>query len=68
MQTAQALSGKNVYGITYATFDESELRFESEMAIHLADGSLLTLQMPTQPSERQAIQQLLCERRIACAG
>jgi len=29
---------------------------------------MLTLQMPTQPSEQLAIQQLLCKRRIAWAG
>lgn len=56
---------QNVYGVTYASIDESGIHFESELAIHLADGTLATLKMPTQLSERQAIQQLVCGRQ-AC--
>lgn len=65
MSTAPSASDQNVYGITYATIDERGIRFESELAIHLGDGRLTTLKMPTQLSERQALQQLLCARQ-AC--
>lgn len=63
MSLAPSASDQNVYGITYATLDERGIRFESELAIQLSDGRLTTLKMPTQPSERQAIQQLLCGRQ-----
>ncbi|MEN0107015.1 MAG: type III secretion system co-regulatory protein PtrC [Pseudomonas sp.] len=52
-------TGKNAYGVTYATLDERGLHFESELAIQLLDGPLVTLKMPTQISERQAIGQLV---------
>jgi|GEM_PF-1078907 len=52
-------TGKNAYGVTYATLDESGLHFETELAIQLMDGHLVTLKMPTQISERQAISQLV---------
>jgi hypothetical protein len=64
MSAAPSTSDQNVYGITYATIDERGIRFESELAIHLTDGRLTTLKMPTQLSERQAIQQLLCGRPL----
>ncbi len=67
MTTAQTESGKNVYGITYATFDGSGLHFESELAIQLQDGALVTLKMPTQLSERQAISQLVCGQAAGCS-
>lgn len=63
MSIAQTLSNQNVYGVTYATVDSSGIHFESELAIALGDGSLTTLRMPTQLSERQAIQQLVCGRQ-----
>ena len=52
-------TGKNAYGVTYATLDESGLHFETELAIQLMDGHLVTLKMPTQLSEREAISQLV---------
>lgn len=63
MSPAPSVSDQNVYGITYATLDEGGIRFESELAIQLTDGRLTTLKMPTQASEREAIQQLLCDRQ-----
>lgn len=65
MSTRPSIADQNVYGITYASIDEHGFRFESELAIHLTDGRLTTLKMPTQLSERQAIQRLLCGRQ-AC--
>lgn len=65
MSASQSVADQNVYGITYATIDEHGIRFESELAIHLTDGRLTTLKMPTRLSERQAIQRLLCGRQ-AC--
>lgn len=65
MSFTQSIADQNVYGITYATIDEYGIHFESELAIHLTDGRLTTLKMPTQLNERQAIQQLLCARQ-AC--
>lgn len=65
MSAAPSASDQNVYGITYATVDARGVRFESELAIQLSDGRLTTLKMPTQLSERQALQQLLCARQ-AC--
>ncbi|MFZ3153765.1 type III secretion system co-regulatory protein PtrC [Pseudomonas sp.] len=65
MSIAQSLSNQNVYGVTYATVDSSGIHFESELAIQLGDGSLTTLRMPTQLSERQAIEQLVCARQAS---
>lgn len=67
MNSARTESGKNVYGITYATFDDNGLHFESELAIQLHDGPLVTLKMPTQLSERQAISQLVCGQAAGCS-
>lgn len=63
MRATHAFSDQNAYGITYATIDEHGIRFESELAIHLSDGTLARLKTPTRLSERQAIQQLLCGRQ-----
>ncbi|NQD93758.1 hypothetical protein HP532_13995 [Pseudomonas sp. CrR25] len=63
MRAPQSIADQNVYGITYATIDDSGIHFESELAIHLTDGTLTTLRMPTQLSERQAIQQLIGARQ-----
>ncbi|MCY1538227.1 hypothetical protein D9M68_737560 [compost metagenome] len=64
MRIAQSVADQNVYGVTYATVDKSGIHFESELAIHMTDGTLTTLKMPTQLSERQAIQQLICGRQV----
>ncbi len=63
MHATHAFSDQNTYGITYATIDEAGIRFESELAIHLSDGTLATLKTPTRLSERLAIQQLVCRRQ-----
>ncbi|MDH1261399.1 MULTISPECIES: type III secretion system co-regulatory protein PtrC [unclassified Pseudomonas] len=65
MNAIKSIADQNVYGVTYASIDDSGIHFESELAIHLTDGTLTTLKMPTQLSERQAIQQLVCGRQ-AC--
>ncbi|MES2820820.1 MAG: type III secretion system co-regulatory protein PtrC [Pseudomonadota bacterium] len=59
MQIATVVTGQNTYGVTYAHFDDDGLHFESELAIHLDDGTLFTLQTPTRQTERLAIHQLL---------
>lgn len=56
----------NGYGITYVTLDDNGLFFESELAIHLDDGALLSLPMPTRQSERLAIHHELCVRNGWC--
>ncbi|TWC28602.1 hypothetical protein FBY03_13527 [Pseudomonas sp. SJZ079] len=63
MNASQPIAEQNAYGITYVTLDGNGLRFESERVIHLTDGTLTTLKMPTQLSERLAIQQLVCDRQ-----
>ncbi|HLD68392.1 MAG TPA: type III secretion system co-regulatory protein PtrC [Pseudomonas sp.] len=60
MHTAAVVTRQHAYGVTYASFDEEGLHFESELSLQLDDGSLLTLKMPTQQNERLAIHQLLC--------
>ena len=59
-------TGKNAYGVTYATLDDHGLHFESEVAIQLWGGPLVTLKMPTHLSERQAISQLICGAEAGC--
>jgi hypothetical protein len=59
-------TSQNAYGVTYATLDDSGLHFESEVAIQLLDGHVVTLKMPTQISERQAISQLICGADAGC--
>ena len=60
-------STKNVYGVTYATLDEHGLHFETELAFQIQGGGLVTLKMPTQLSERQAISQLVCGANAGCS-
>ena len=64
MNSRPSLSNQNVYGVTYATVDSSDIHFESELAVQLSDGTVTTLRMPTHLSERQAIQQLVCGRQV----
>ncbi|CAD5109579.1 type III secretion system co-regulatory protein PtrC [Zestomonas carbonaria] len=56
MTIAEPLSSRQAYGVTYASLEDGQLLFESELAFQLEDGSLLTLHLPTPPGERQAIQ------------
>lgn len=54
------------YGVTYVSFSDSGLHFESEAALHMDDGSLLTLRTPTRQSEKLAIHALLCVQNGWC--
>ena len=63
-RTAIMLVGRSISAEDFERFREyfyrrSGIHFESERAIHLTDGTLTTLKMPTGLSERQAISQLL---------
>jgi hypothetical protein len=60
-------TSQNAYGVTYATLDESGLHVESELAIQLLDGTLVTLKMPTHLSERQAISRWVCGADAGCS-
>lgn len=62
MITAKWFTEKNVYAVTYATVDERGIHYESELAIQRSDGKMTTLHMPTQLSERQDIQRLICQQ------
>ncbi|XQE65639.1 type III secretion system co-regulatory protein PtrC [Pseudomonas sp. P3C3] len=54
------------YGVTYVSLSDSGLHFESEAALHMDDGSLLTLRTPTRQSEKLAIHALLCVQNGWC--
>jgi hypothetical protein len=60
MTISQAFASKSTYGVTYASLDESGLRFGSEAVVHLEDGSLLTLRMPTRQDEKLDIHEVVC--------
>lgn len=60
MTITEVFNDRNSYGVTYINLSDSGLQFESEAAVHLEDGSLLTLRMPTRHSEKLAIHSLLC--------
>jgi hypothetical protein len=66
MSITEAFSNPATYGITYASLGESGLHFESEAAVHLEDGSLLTLRMPTRQSEKLAIHSVVCMQNGWC--
>ncbi|VXC66109.1 conserved hypothetical protein [Pseudomonas sp. 8Z] len=51
---------QDAYGITYARIVDGGLQFETEAALQLEDGSLITLRMPTRQSEMLAIHEALC--------
>ncbi|MBM7059250.1 hypothetical protein JQX08_00885 [Pseudomonas sp. UL073] len=57
MASASHLGIQQAYGVTYASLEDDQLCFESELAFQLDDGSLLTLHLPTPNQERRAIQQ-----------
>jgi hypothetical protein len=67
MGSMHSSTSENAYGVTYATLDESGLHFESEVAIQLWGGPLVTLKMPTHLSERQALSQLICGANAGCS-
>ncbi|WP_373388536.1 type III secretion system co-regulatory protein PtrC [Pseudomonas alcaligenes] len=62
MSITEAFASRNSYGVTYVNLDDTGLHFESEAAVHMDDGSLLTLRMPTRHSEKLDIHALLCQQ------
>ncbi|WP_286785014.1 MULTISPECIES: type III secretion system co-regulatory protein PtrC [Pseudomonas] len=60
------LHSKRAYGVTYVTLSDAGLKFESEAALHLEDGGLMTLKVPTLHSERLAVHDLLCLQNGIC--
>lgn len=54
------------YGVTYINIHDGNLQFESEAALQLDDGSMLTLRIPTLHSEVVAIHEVLCGMHAAC--
>ncbi|MDG9923919.1 MULTISPECIES: type III secretion system co-regulatory protein PtrC [unclassified Pseudomonas] len=66
MSITEAFSNTATYGVTYVSLGESGLHFESEAAVHLEDGSLLTLRMPTRQSEKMAIHSVVCMQNGWC--
>ncbi|MDD0841283.1 type III secretion system co-regulatory protein PtrC [Pseudomonas sp. Gutcm_11s] len=66
MTITEAFSSTNTYGVTYVSLSDSGLNFESEAAVHMDDGSLLTLRMPTRQSEKLAIHSLICMENGWC--
>ncbi|MBC9251300.1 hypothetical protein A9179_13580 [Pseudomonas alcaligenes] len=66
MTITEAFNSTHSYGITYVSLEEDGMHFESESAVHLDDGSLLTLRMPTRQSEKLDIHELICQRNGWC--
>ena len=66
MTITEAFGNSNSYGVTYVSLSDSGLHFESEAAVHMEDGSLLTLRMPTRQSEKMAIHSLICMENGWC--
>ena len=66
MSITEAFSNTATYGVTYVSLGESGLHFESEAAVHMEDGSLLTLRMPTRQSEKMAIHGVVCMQNGWC--
>ncbi|WP_322981217.1 type III secretion system co-regulatory protein PtrC [Pseudomonas sp. C11] len=57
---------QDAYGITYVRLAEDGLQFETEAALQLEDGSLITLRMPTRQSEILAIHEAVCVQQGWC--
>ena len=57
---------QDAYGITYVHLEDGGLQFETEAALQLDDGSMLTLRMPTRYSEMLAIHEAVCIRQGWC--
>lgn len=66
MTITEVFSNSNTYGVTYVSVGESGLQFESEAAVHMDDGSLLTLRMPTRQSEKLSIHSVVCMQNGWC--
>ncbi|CAE6918495.1 MULTISPECIES: type III secretion system co-regulatory protein PtrC [Pseudomonas] len=56
----------DAYGVTYVHLQDDGLQFESEAALQLDDGSMLTLRMPTRYSEMLAIHEAVCIQQGWC--
>lgn len=56
----------DAYGVTYAHLQDGSLQFETEAALQLDDGSMLTLRMPTRHSEMLSIHEAVCIRQGWC--
>ncbi|ARS48675.1 MULTISPECIES: type III secretion system co-regulatory protein PtrC [Pseudomonadaceae] len=57
---------QDAYGVTYVHLEDGGLQFETEAALQLDDGSMLTLRMPTRYSEMLAIHEAVCIRQGWC--
>ncbi|MFT5782513.1 MAG: hypothetical protein ACI9EB_001907 [Pseudomonas sp.] len=66
MNTFPSGSSQNVYGVTYANFADGGLQFESELAIQLQEGPVVTLRIPTSLTERMAINLAVCGQAEGC--
>ena len=66
MTITEAFGNSNSYGVTYVSLSDSGLHFESEAAVHMDDGSLLTLRMPTRQHEKMAIHDVICLQKGLC--
>jgi hypothetical protein len=66
MSITEAFDNTATYGVTYVSLSDSGLHFESEAAVHMEDGSLLTLRMPTRQSEKMAIHSVVCMQNGWC--
>ncbi|MBT8769534.1 type III secretion system co-regulatory protein PtrC [Pseudomonas boanensis] len=51
---------EQLYQVTHVTVDDLRLRFETEVAVSLEDGSLAVRQAPTPIAERKALRELIC--------
>ena len=56
----------DAYGVTYVHLQDDGLQFESEAALQLDDGSMLTLRMLTRYSEMLAIHEAVCIQQGWC--
>lgn len=66
MSITEAFANTSSYGVTYVSLGDTGLQFESEATIHLEDGSLLTLRMPTRQNEKIAIHDVICLQQGLC--
>lgn len=53
----------DAYGVTYVHIGEGGLQFESEAALQLDDGSMLTLPVPTRRSEKLVVYSVVCPQQ-----
>ncbi len=65
MSITEAFAHPSSYGITYVSLSDTGLQFESEAVVHLDDGNLQILRMPTRQSEKLAIQDVICRESAA---